>query len=85
MSKTAAARGGKTGIHADGSLGCHIGMAAVDIEGFKEALVPSREQITKLSIKKLPKAVSHDVTAPALSKGGKVSRGRLANDWAVSE
>jgi hypothetical protein len=60
-------------------------MAAVDIEGFKEALVPSKEQVSKLSIKKLPKAVRRDVTAPAPSELKKSSRGRLANDWAVSE
>jgi len=78
-------RGGTTGVYENGQLGCRGGVAAVDIGKFEEALVPSKEQISKLSIKKLPKAVRHDVTAPALSKAGKVSRGRLANDWAVSE
>lgn len=78
-------KGGKTGVHSDGSLGCHIGMAPVEIDGFKEALVPSKEQISKLSIEKLPKEVRRDVTAPAPLEIKRSGRGRLANDWAVSE
>lgn len=78
-------KGGKTGVHSDGSLGCHIGMAPVEIDGFKEALVPSKEQISKLSIEKLPTKMRAETQGEQVLKSDVTSRGRLANDWAVSE
>lgn len=71
-------KGGRTGIHSDGSLGCKIGMAAVEIEGFKEALVPSKEQISKLSIKTLPTKMRVDTKAPQVLKSEKSVAGKIS-------
>jgi hypothetical protein len=52
-------------------------MAAVEIEGFKEALVPSKEQISKFSIKTLPTKMRVDTKAPQVLKSEKSVAGKI--------
>ncbi|WP_066603069.1 hypothetical protein [Celeribacter halophilus] len=78
-------RGGTTGVYENGQLGCRGGIAAVDNGGINEILVPTKEQISKLSIEKLPTKMRAETQGDQVLKSDVTSRGRLANDWAVSE